>query len=223
MLQLCTRSSKRGVNLKNARFARHFYDLLDCLAGQFFTERAARCAGNEFGTGISLNAKEYFSIAIIPEELPHDQVVLGVLVDDSAHVPSRNGFTFVIYIDPSKIEGAAFKIFSIIILAHEICHFAFYYELFIKLGDNTGIAKHSDFTHTVCGKLIGAVTEEQDSTSQTIFDEHNIRELIRNLRKYPKKHFAKGKETKIDYQGFLNDFLSHLDLEEKMNEYRNKP
>ena len=190
--------------------AHHFYDLLDFLAGQFFNTRNARCVGNDFGINISVNAKEYFSVAIIPEALNNDRVVLGVLLDDSSHIASRNGFTFVIYIDTSKIDGAAFEALSAIILAHEICHFSFYYELFIKLGDNTGITAHSNFTHAVSVTMMGAITKEEDSTSQTIFDEHNISDLVRNLRKYPKKHFTKGQDSKIDYQGFLDKFIERL-------------
>jgi len=202
--------------------ASHFYDLLDCLAGQFFTTRTAHCVGDDFGINISVNAKSYFSVAIIPERLINDRVVLGVLLDDSSHIASKNGFTFVIYIDTEKIDGRAFEIFSAIILAHEMCHFSFYYELFIKLGDNTGIAAYSNFTHAVSVTMMGAITKEEDSTNQTIFDEHNISDLLRNLRKYPKRHFTKGKESKIDYQGFLVKFLDRLRFSEKLAEYKNR-
>jgi len=201
----------------------YLYDLLDCLAGQFFLTKSARCVGKEFGINISLNAKEYFSVAIIPEKLVSDRVVLGVLLDDSAHEASRNGFTFVIYIDTDKItEGInsdAIKIIETGIISHEICHFAFYYELFIKLGDNTGITAHSKFTHAVSVTMMGAITEEQDSTSQTVFEEHNIFDLVSNLKKYPKKHFTKGKESKIDYQGFIESFLDHLHFNDMLEKY----
>jgi len=201
--------------------ANHFYDLLDCLAGQFFNSetKSARCVGNDFGVNLSLNAKDYFSVVIIPERLIDDRVVLGVLLDDSSHMASRNGFTFVIYIDVDKVDGEAFKIFSAIILSHEICHFSFYYELFIKLGDNTGIIAHSKFTHAVSFTMMDAITEEEDKTSQTIFDEHNINDLVRNMRRYPKKHFTKGKDSKIDYQGFLDKFLDRLHYNEMVAEY----
>jgi len=202
--------------------AKHFYDLLNCLAGQYFTTQSALCVGNDFGINISLNAKEYFSVVIIPERLVDDRAVLGVLLDDSSHVSSRNGFTFVIYIDTDKIHGDAFRILSAIILAHEMCHFSFYYELFIKLGDNTGIAAHSNFTHAVSATMMGAITEEEDSTSQTIFDEHNIIDLARNMRRFPKKHFTKGKESKIDYQVFLDNFLDCLRYREMLEEYKNR-
>jgi len=190
----------------------HFYDLLDCLAGQFFDTKTARCAGKDFGINISINAKEYFSVAVIPEKLSNDLDVLGVLSDDSAHIPARNGFTFTIYIDLKNYTENAKKILSQIIISHEICHFAFYYELFLKLGDSTDIRTHNNFTHAVSTKLIGAVTTEQDNTSQTLFDEHNITNLIKNLRKFPKSHFSKGHETKIDYQKFLDDFLKHFKI-----------
>jgi hypothetical protein len=190
----------------------HFHDLLDCLAGQFFNSegRNALCTGKEFGLGISSAAQEYFSVAIIPEDLPDNIVVLGVLSDDSAQIASRNGHTFTIYIDVNKIEGPVFKVFSSLIIAHEICHFAFYYELFINLGDNTGIRLQNNFKYQVSDKLIDAVIEEQDSTFQTNVDEHNITELIDTFGKYDKRHFTKGSGTLIDYYGFFHDFFSYL-------------
>jgi hypothetical protein len=193
----------------------HFFDLLDCLAGQFFGNSPASCSGEKFGINISSNAKEYFSIAIIPEELSNNLDVLGVLFDDSAYIPSRNGFTFAIYIDLSKYsensKNVQDTLFSII-LAHEICHFAFYYELFLMLGDNTGIVAHSNFTHSISGTFMGAVIQEQDKTSQTLFDGHNIADLVRNLKEFPKSHFSKGHETKIDYKRFLDGFLKHFNI-----------
>ena len=197
----------------------HFYDLLDCLAGQFFRTGNARCSGDQFGIHISLAAKEYFTVSIIEEELDNNKAVLGVLVNDAVHEPSRNGYTFVIYIDPRRISGKTKKILTSIILAHEICHFAYYYELFLAQGDNTGIVTHSKFTHIVNHKLINAIIEEQDSTSQTNLDEHDISELINNYRKFPKRHFSKGRDTKIDYKRFLDDFFGRLKIGEMINEH----
>jgi len=201
--------------------AKHFHDLLDSLAGQFFTTRSAVSMEDDFGIQISLNAKEYFNVAIIPDKLEKDIVVLGVLLDDTAHT-KRNGYTFIIYVDLDKIEGSAFKIFASIIIAHEICHFAYYYELFIKYGDNTGIEAQSNFTHAVSITMMGAITEEKDNTNQTIFDEHNLNELVNNMRRYPKKHFTKGKESKIDYHKLLDDLLEHLKFENMLVDYNNR-
>jgi len=199
----------------------HFYNLLDCLAGQFFSTDEALCVGNEFGGLLSSAAKKYFSIAIIPDELPRDKAVLGVLLDDSVRVPSRNGYTLVIYIDKRKIPQPFYKILISVILSHEIAHFAFYYELFIKLGDNIGIVAHSNFAHAVSVKLMEAVTQEHDNTSQTIIDEHSVEELTRNYRNYPKKHYSKGRATNIDYKRLINGFYSHLRIDEMVDEYLN--
>jgi hypothetical protein len=152
----------------------YFYGLLDCLAGQFTTETTARCAGKNFGINISPNSKEYFSIAIIPESLNINIEVLGVSYDDSIHIASRNGFTFTVYIDFSKYDDEIQKVLFPIILSHEICHFAFYYELFLKLGDNTGIVTHSNFTHSISDSFMGTFLHENQKTSRTIFDGHNI-------------------------------------------------
>ncbi|WP_461254919.1 hypothetical protein [Treponema sp. R80B11-R83G3] len=192
----------------------YFHDLLECLAGQFFDTNSACCVGKDFGINISSSAKEYFSVDIVSEELQNDLVVLGVLFDDSAYVPGRTGFTFTIYIDLSRFIDLVDKTLFQIILAHEICHFVFYYELFLKLGDNTGIRSNNDFIHAVSSKLIGAVTNERDNTSQTIFDEHNIANLLNNLRNFQSIHFSKGQETNINYQKFLDDFLQHLNIDE---------
>jgi len=201
--------------------SRYFYDLLDCLAGQFFKLGSAGCVGSDFGIDISPSAKEYFSVAIVPEELQNDLVVLGVLFDDSVYIPGRNGFTFTIYVDLRRIASIEQKICLLIILAHEICHFTFYYELFVRLGDNTGILSHSNFTHEVSNKLIGAVTSEQDNTSQTIFDEHNIEELVRTFGQYNKNHFTKGNSTLINFHTFFKNFLNHLGFKRTLEEYKN--
>ena len=201
----------------------HFNDLLDCLAGQFFNSetKSARCTGKEFGIQISSAAQEYFSVAIVPKVLPQDRVVLGVLSDDSAKIASRNGYTFTIYIDVDEIKGPAFNVLSSIILAHEICHFAYYYELFIRLGGTTGIRVQNNFTYQVSDKLIDAVIEEQDSSSDTNIDEHNLAELIETFGKYDKKHFTKGDATLIDYYSFFHNFLDHLNYDEMLEEYKN--
>jgi hypothetical protein len=199
----------------------YFYDLLDCLAGQFFSTRYAICTGLDFGVNISRNAKEYFSVAVIQDELQGDMAVRGVLIDDSAHVPGRNGFTFAIYIDPTKFEEKLFELISTIIIAHEICHFVSYYEIFLELGDDIGSTKHSYFTNIVSYELIEALTSEHDSTSQTLFDGHDINDLLNNLKRFPKEHFSRKRETKINYLSFLNSFLQHLKFDDMLKNYKN--
>jgi len=206
----------------------HFYDLLDCLAGQFFNSGtySARCAKNEFGVEISLAAKEYFSIAVVPKALPGDRVVLGVLFDDSAKVEARDGHTFTIYIDVEKIRTnftnpLTFKLMSLIILAHEICHFVYYYELFVGIGDSTGIREQNIFKYQISEKLIDAVVEEEDNTSQTNIDEHGIEELVETFGGYNKEHFTKGGGTLINFFDFFHNFLEHLNYNQILEEYRN--
>ena len=190
----------------------HFHDLLDCLAGQFFNSKtkSARCTGKEFGPQISLATQEFFSVAIIPETLPQDKVVLGVLSDDSAKIANRNGYTFTIYIDVDKINGPEFKPKSLLIISHEICHFAYYYELFIWLGGTTGIRVQNDFKYHVSDKLIGAVIQEQDITRLASIDDHSMTELIRTFGSYDINHFTKGNHSLIDYNSFFRDFFNRL-------------
>lgn len=89
------------------------------------------------------------------------------------------------------------------------------------LGGTTGTNEHSKFTHTVSGKLKGAITKEEDSTSQTIFDEHNITELVKTFGKYPKDHFARKNEIDIDYPTMFRQFLKHLHVKDMMDEREN--
>jgi len=197
----------------------NFYDLLDCLAGQFFKTESARCVGKEFGVAISSSAHDYFSVAIVPKNLPGKIAVFGELLDDSVHVAGRKGFTFVIYIDPSKITKDLYEVYSRIILAHEICHFSFYYELFLKLGDDIGTVQHSEFINTLRDVFAGTVIPRRDETSVTKFDGHEIDELLKNFRGYPEYHFTNGLKTKIDYKKLFNGFLTHLHYNEKVEEY----
>jgi len=202
----------------------HFHDLLDYLAGQFFNSetKSALCTGNIFGIHISPAAQEFFTVAIVPRTLPKDKVVFGVLSNDAVQIESRNGYTFTIYIDIQKINGPAFNILSTIILAHEICHFAYYYEYFIRIGDNTGTRVQNIFTWQVSERLIDAVIEEEDVTSQTNIDEHNIIELIETFGKYDPKHFTKGDSTLTDFSGLFNDFLNRLNFPKMLDEYTNQ-
>jgi hypothetical protein len=109
---------------------------------------------------------------------------------------------------------------SLIILAHEICHFAYYYELFIEIGDSTGSREQNIFKYQVSEKLIDSVIEEEDSTSQTNIDEHNIEELVETFGMYDKKHFTKGGGTLINYYDFFHDFLDHLGYDQVLEEYK---
>jgi hypothetical protein len=75
------------------------------------------------------------------ELLQKDIAAAAILSDDARYTAGRQAFTLIIYIDTSKFSGVTDDIKRVVvkaILAHEICHFAFYYELFLTLGgDNT--------------------------------------------------------------------------------------
>jgi len=42
------------------------------------------------------------------------------------------------------------------------------------------------------------------------------------MRRFPKRHFTKGKESKIDFQDFLDEFLDRLHYREMLGEYINR-
>jgi hypothetical protein len=188
-----------------------FLGLLDTLASQYFETGRAECTGKDFGGQTHQNARDFFSVAIVSTPLPRNIAALGVLYDDSASIPGRRAFTFAVYLDTSiiKDEGVR-KIFSKLIIAHEICHFAFYYELFINLGAEISSVIHSEFKNIVSGKLEKSITKEKDSTIETIIDEHNAQELIKSWGNYPASHFAKRRETGLNYKELFYRFFGYM-------------
>jgi len=81
-----------------------FKGLLRTLAGQFIEQKQnhAECIGEDFGSQINQNAKDFFSVSLIEEDLPKDLAAVGVLCDDAVSPQRKRGFTFFIYIDSSK-------------------------------------------------------------------------------------------------------------------------
>jgi hypothetical protein len=197
-----------------------FDGLLDSLAGQFYKIRSAVCAGEDFGNRTPRAAKDFFSVTIIKETLSKNLDVLGVLVDDSGYIPGKKSFTFVIYIDVDKIEGKMLPVSFSLIIAHELCHLAYYYELFLSLGADTTSMVLDAFRHTVMGTLEGAVTKEKDSARKTVIDEHNVAELIYSFGKYSNSHFAKKNKTSLDYRELFYHFLERLKFSEELEKLK---
>ena len=191
-----------------------FYGLLDCLAGQFYAKSSAICAGESFGYQMINTAKDFFSVALIEEELDNDLSVLGVLSDDSAYKPGKKSVTFVIFIDKRKINNKYLRALFSLILAHEICHFAFYYELFFNLGGRASSRVFNNFIHSVSGAFDGIITEATNITYQTVADEHSISELIFSFGAYPAKHFAINNSSEIDYREHFFHYLLRLKFRE---------
>jgi hypothetical protein len=187
-----------------------FSGLLDSLAGQFYKKKSARCVAKDFAGQLTKDAQEFFSVVIVCDDL-EGKDVFGVLCDDSRNQGAKNTFTFVIYIDYTKIDGNVLKILFSLILAHEICHFAFYYELFLSLGQkNSGSRLYNEFKHTITGTFENVITPAKDVTSQTAIDAHDISELLYTFGKYPDEHFAKKNKTSLDYRAFFFHFLEYL-------------
>jgi len=193
-----------------------FTDLLKTLAGQFIDQKKcyAECTGDDFGTRINSNTKHFFSICLVEVDLPADLAAVGVLCDDSVSPLKSKSFTFFIYVDSSRkfsnITEDLRAIVSKLILSHETCHFAFYYELYLNLGANLTNTVYDKFRNTVAGKLAGAITEEKDITSQTIVEEHSYKELIATFGNYPDSHYAKKSQTKLDYNSLFLSFFKDL-------------
>jgi len=185
--------------------ANFFKGLLKTLAGQFIDngQTNAECIGEDFGSQINQNAKLFFSISLIEEDLPDELAALGVLVDNRVAEFNRTGYTFFIYVDSSKnqknITDDLKTIFKKMVLSHEACHFVYYYELFIgKSGDLTSTA-YTQFQSMVSGELKKAIVKENDITSQTVVEEHIYKEFFMNFWKYPNSHYDRYKKTSHAY------------------------
>jgi hypothetical protein len=193
-----------------------FKGLLKTLAGQFIDneEAHAECIGEDFGSQVNQSAKLFFSISLIEEDLPHDLAAVGVLVDNRAAEFNRKGYTFFIFIDSSKkheeITDDLRNIFKKIVLSHETCHFAFYYELFLLLGADLTSTVYTQFQNIVSGKLKSAITRETNVTSETVVEEHKYEEFLKNFWDYPNTHYDKKKLTNHDYNESNKLFFGYL-------------
>jgi len=193
-----------------------FKGLLRTLAGQFIEQKQnhAECVGEDFGSSINTNAKDFFSVSLIEEDLPEDLAAIGVLCDDAVSPLKKRGFTFFIYIDSSKKYSKITEDFKAIIakliLSHETCHFAFYYELFLRLGADLTSTLYTQFQNIVSGKLKDAITNEADTTNETVIEEHRYKELIENFGNYPNTHYAKENPTALDYNYLFQVFFGYL-------------
>jgi hypothetical protein len=144
---------------------------------------------------------------------------LAVLCDDTKNEGGQNTYTFVIFVNNPKLDllNVFHRIAFTVMLAHEICHFAFYYELFLLLDKNPSSDVYNEFKK----KIIGIFEEGVDTLGTKKVDKHifpdlinrdNIWEIIEILENYPKEHFANNNPTEIDYREFFFHLLEHLKL-----------
>jgi hypothetical protein len=193
-----------------------FKGLLMTLAGQFINSHYgfAECVEDDFGGDFHQNAKKFFSIELIETDLPKNLAAVGLLCDDSVSPHPRKAYTFFIYIDSSKkylkITDDLKTILSKLFLSHEVCHFAFYYELYLSLGADLTETLYEKFQNIVSGKLKSAITREKDITSQTVVEEHSYDELLKNFNSYRPEHFSKGNPTHLEYRNLLASFFDYL-------------
>jgi hypothetical protein len=144
---------------------------------------------------------------------------LAVLCDDTKNEGGQNTYTFVIFVNNPKLDllNVFHRIAFTVMLSHEICHFAFYYELFLLLGGNLS----SDVYNRFKNKIVGIFEKGVNTIGKTPIDEHtfpdlidrdNILEIIEILENCPKEHFANNNPTEIDYRQFFFHLLEHLKL-----------
>ena len=188
-----------------------FCGMLGHLADQFIKDRnpikTARCVSAEhYGNQLPTAAQYFFSVYIESRDLSAQNIdVVSILVDDTKNEYAKNTYTLVIIVDYDHLNRVMADLLFTVILSHEICHFVFYYELFIKLG--------GDSSSNVYNKFKNIVSITEDEINITRVDHHKVEDLIdlsnfiRILTKFPKSHFAKKNETDIKYDEFFSDFL----------------
>ena len=193
-----------------------FKGLLKTLAGQLFDQNLefAECIGDGFGNQITGNAKHFISISVIEEDLPEDLAAVGSLVDNRASDFKETDYTFFIYIDSSRkyrhITDDIKTIFQKMLISHETCHFAFYYQLFLQLGDDLTSTLYTEFQSIVSVQLKNAIIDETDITRKTTFEEHKYEEFLRNFWDYPDSHYDKDTRTGLEYNELNKKFFRYL-------------
>jgi len=189
-----------------------FCGLLDNLAGRFFREWCAYCTtAEDFAGQLSKDAQEFFSIAIIGSEALVEDDIVGVLCDDTKNQGGKDTYTFVIFVNSRKFRGETERIALAVLLAHEICHFAFFYELFIEQEGAGRMVMHNNFIKAVSCIPTGYAAGEYEKYTRC-FDAHNMAELIKIMGKHEKEHFTNGKDSNIDYRQYFFDFVDHFSL-----------
>jgi len=194
----------------------HFFDIIDCLLKQFLEEKYAQCVGKDFGEDIIPSARDYFTIAILREKLPDGFSFFSIFNDNTVYETTGNGITHTIFIDSSITNAVLFQPFFSIILAHQICHFAFVYESYINFTRNNGIINHRDFVNS----LNNIISVSKDNINVPIIDVntdvnnegYNILDLIKKFGKYPQEHFTHGRDSTINYEELFNDLINHLNF-----------
>jgi hypothetical protein len=204
---------ERPVSLKLAVYPITFKEAIETLSKKFLECGCAERAGDMFGMGMPQGARNFFSVAVVKDSLPEDIAAAAILSDDARYVAGRQGFTLIIHIDTLKFDNAideAKKVIVKAVLAHEMRHFAFYYELFSTLGgDNTQMV-YNQFKNIASDKFEKATALENDKTSETIVDEHNITEFLFRMGRYPKEHFCGRKDSYINYTYLFMKFFDYL-------------
>jgi len=187
-----------------------FSGLLFNMADQFFKYGEAYCNKPEdFANQLSKDGQEFFSLVVNQcDDLgPYD--VLGILQDNTANNASDFSFTLIILINYSRFRGVMPKINLAVIFAHEICHFAFYYEFFMNIIEYQKIKVYNKFRDAISATLEGSVTNKK-------FDVHVLPketpELITAFSDFPNEHFTQKRESKIDFREFFINFLNYLNL-----------
>jgi hypothetical protein len=187
-----------------------FSGLLKNIASQYFSNNYAYCTNDEdFANQLTKDAQDFFSIAFIQCDELGQNDVLGILEDNTVNNKADFSFTFIILINNSKFHGVMPRINLTVIFAHEICHFAFFYEFYILIKEKNKIEKFNYFRDNISTALIGYLKDYK-------FDNHILPEetpeLIVEFSNFPNEHFTQRRPSEIEYKSFFLHFLEYLNL-----------
>jgi len=187
-----------------------FSGLLLNIAGQYFANDYAYCTNDEdFANQLSKDAQDFFKIVVLQCDELGQNDVLGILEDNTVNNNADFSFTFIIFINNSRFRGVMPKINLAVIFAHEICHFAFFYEFYMLIKGKNKIEIYKKFKDNISVALIGYIKDYK-------FDNHVLPEetpeLIVEFSNFPNEHFTQKRPSEIEYKSFFLHFLDYLNL-----------
>jgi hypothetical protein len=187
-----------------------FCGLLSNMAEQYFKNHYAYCIkAKGFANQLAIDAQYFFSVVVQQCDELGQNDVLGILEDNTVNDNADFSFTFIILINNSRFRGVMPRINLSVIFAHEICHFAFFYEFYMLIKGKNKIEVFNKFKDTISAALKGYLKNYK-------FDNHVLPEetpeLIAEFSNFPNEHFTQKRPSEIEYKSFFLHFLDYLNL-----------
>jgi hypothetical protein len=80
----------------------------------------------------------------------------------------------------------------------------------LTLGGDGSSKVYNLFKNMASDRFAETSIQENDKTSETIVDEHNVYDLITKFGRYADAHFAGSRRTHIHYTHLFQNFFNYL-------------